>query len=188
MTQFQGFNQNGTMPTAILKPRATIAPTGVGVAPTQAVQAKPVKFELMPTAGRPADSWVNKDKDKEASLAAQQHQQNNADAQLAASQDSGSMICTRFYELGYMDAYTHALDEAFGEVARVYEPELMIWYNRYAPSIVRLMQGDGWFVRWLWKHFGKPWSYHMAHEMNPRLPDSKRGELLMRIGRFLCKL
>lgn len=188
MTQFQGFNQNGSLVGGVLNPRARISETGVGVAPPAQAAPKPIKFQLVPTAGKPASTWVNKDKDKEAALAAQQHQQNNADAQLQASQDGGSVLCTRFYEFGYMDVYTWSLDEAYGEVLQVYEPELMRWYNRHAPKLLFLMKRDGWFVRWLWRHFGKPWSEHMSHEMNPCLPDNRRGEILMNIGRFLCKL
>ena len=188
MTQFQGFNQQGTMQDAILNPRAKISSTGVGVAPPAQATPKPVKFQLIPTAGKPDPTWVNKDKDKEAALAAQQHQQNVSDAQLAASQDGGSVLCTRFYELGYMDVYTWSLDEAYGEVLRVYEPELMLWYNRHAPKLLWFIKRDGWFVRWLWRYFGKPWSRHMCHEMNPCLPDNRFGRLLTNIGRFLCKL
>jgi hypothetical protein len=188
MAQYQGFDQSGIMPSGILKPRATIAPTGVGVAPAQAAVVKPIKFELLPTEGKPAPGHINKDKDKETALAAQQHQQNVSDAQLQASQSGGSVICSRFYALGYMDIYSYALDDAFGQVLKVYEPELMAWYDRYAPCVVRFMRHDGWFVRWLWRHFGKHWSEHMRHEMNPCLPDNKRGALFMNIGRFLCKL
>lgn len=187
MNQFQGFDQKGTLPTGILKPRATISASGVAVAPKTTAQVDPIKFQLRPTAGRPGDNWVNKDKDKEAALEYQRRQLALQESQ-AGGGGGGSIICTRFYELGYMDVYSYALDDAFGEVLRVYEPELIDWYARHAPKVVRLMRRDGWFVRWLWRHFGKPWSDHMKHQMNPCLPDNKRGELLMNIGRFLCKL
>jgi len=185
-------NSDGSFSGAILKPRASIGSNGVASFPIKSPGSapKPIRFELTPVAGKPAPNFINKDKDREAALAAQARQQQISEEQLATSQNQGggSIICTRFYELGYMDVQSYALDEAFGVVIGVYEPELLTWYQRHAPKVVRLMHRDGWFVKWLWRHLGKPWSDHMKHQLNPCVPDNKRGEFLMNVGRFLCKL
>lgn len=97
-----------------------------------------------------------------------------------------SVICTEFYNQGYMPEDIYALDELFGESIRLNTPHIYDGYMSWAPYIVSMMQKSPMLTHLLWA-LGKPWSEEMAYEMGQG-ESNPVGKVLMKVGLSICSL
>lgn len=158
----------------------TILPTGLlSTASKPAYQPKPVVMSF-PSSGKPDPEHKNPDKELQRQKRIQQQQLEMQQQQSGG----GTVICTAYYDLGWMDEKTYQADELFGLILAKENPELMLWYWYHAPWWVAKMKYP-WFRKALW-WFVKPWAEHMAYEVGVRGKDNRVGKFLMRMGRILA--
>jgi hypothetical protein len=98
-------------------------------------------------------------------------------------ESGGKIICTRWYELGYMDEETYRADQAYGRWLIEHEREAMVGYLAYAPYIVRCMGNKTWQSKLFIKALGllvNPWAKAMSHFMGVHPTGSRFGALVMK--------
>jgi hypothetical protein len=93
----------------------------------------------------------------------------------------GTVICTKMYELGYMDKETYEADQLYGEQVAAENPELLAWYHSWAvPFVATLHKGTlkTKAVAWLTKH----WSSEMKARLGYIKSGTTIGKLIFAIG------
>ena len=119
---------------------------------------------------------------------------------------SGSIICTKLFELGLLDSKIYEADEAFGKMVREQNPKVYEGYIRWASIVVDWMNGSGPDIMfWIkdaelrkkkqqemvtkWTHrIATPWAEHMAYKMGAIEKDNKVGKFIMAVGFPICKV
>lgn len=102
-----------------------------------------------------------------------------------ASGGGGTVICTELHKQGFMDEETFQADQKFGAHLMKFNPDVMIGYWTVAQPIVALMKASRVFSR-LVNFFAAPWAKEMAHQVNPVLPGSRFGSVIMVGGLAFC--
>ncbi len=158
-----------------------------------------VDFGLNPEVGRPPDDWVNVDKDRaendrrykaEQDRIAAEQWRIEAEKKYPPHQpkQKGKVICTRMYELGYLEKHIYEADQLYGEIVYQTNPGFMAWYHENAGWWLEKMHGNTLssklFIKALWL-FVKPWSHQMAWYMGKTNTESKFGKLIMDIGNWI---
>ena len=105
--------------------------------------------------------------------------------QLQTARESGKIICTELYRQGLMDQATFEADQKFGAHLVKFNPDVMIGYWTVAAPIVALMKASHTFARVV-NFFAAPWAQEMAHRVNPSVPGSGFGSLIMAAGFAFC--
>jgi hypothetical protein len=103
----------------------------------------------------------------------------------------GSIICTRLYELGYMDSTTYAADSIYGCLTQAFEPDFYHWYLDFAKPIVANMHGktvaSRVFIQVI-RVFAEPWAKQMAFEIGVGKQASTLGKVVMVVGKLAYAL
>jgi len=89
-----------------------------------------------------------------------------------------SVLCTELNRQGY-------LPKKILRYAQIYkmrhiDDELFIGYLWWASKVVYLMQ-KSWLFTQIVRPFGVGWSYHMAHQIKPSIPDSTIGKYFLKV-------
>jgi len=106
-------------------------------------------------------------------------------SQLDIARSGGKIICTELHRQGLLDEKTYEVDQKFGQLMRIEQPEVMMGYWLVARPIVNLMQRSKLFTH-LIGFFAKPWANHMVYLMGATSKDSRFGKLIMTIGKPIC--
>lgn len=115
------------------------------------------------------------------------------------------IICAKLYEFGLMDSNIWAADQAYGRWLRQKDKAVYRGYVRWARIVTAWMDGKGPdYMFWIKDadkrsvaqkaaitkmaiDIGTPWSEHMAWLMGARPQDNLRGNVLMTIGKPICR-
>lgn len=101
----------------------------------------------------------------------------------------GSIICTRLFELGLMDAETYKLDSEFGAQVRKTHMEVYAGYITLATPIVKLMHREDWIGKAsvsIVKVFALPWANEMARRLGAERKFNLFGWMVMEVGSKVC--
>lgn len=116
------------------------------------------------------------------------------------------IICTKLYELGYLDHTIYDLDQKFGDLLVKNNPDVYNGYISWAQTVVDWMEGNGpQFMFWIkdksdrqqaimnlttkWAvEIATPWAKHMAHVMEKEHAKNTTGKFLMFVGKPVCKM
>lgn len=105
----------------------------------------------------PIDTTVGKNQLKTTPTAS------NANVPVAASSSSGSsVLCTAYYDLGFMDRDTWMADELYGAALIKTDKRFLAWYHSWARSLVPVVYNNPTFAFLLWHGIVKHWAIHMA--------------------------
>jgi hypothetical protein len=107
-------------------------------------------------------------------------------AQLAASQQGGKVICAELGRQGYLDAKTLKADAEFGRMIYLVEPEVMHGYWKLALPVVGLMKKSKAFT-WAVSLIAKPWARYMAYMMGASEKGSFFGMIIHTVGKPVCR-
>jgi hypothetical protein len=106
--------------------------------------------------------------------------------QTAPASSGGSVICTYYHDIGWMDDETYKADSVYGDSVWAKNPEFMAWYWSWAYNFVGWL-GGGEFRHWFFWPLVFFWSKQMKHEILHTSP-SNTGKAIMFIGEFAFKV
>lgn len=99
----------------------------------------------------------------------------------------GKVICTELHRQGFISTRILGLDAAYAH--QTIDRNTFRGYWLWSEPYVRLMQNEvyGNIFTWLIKPFGIAWAYHLAHQLDEEIPDSKLGWFLQSLGVPICR-
>jgi hypothetical protein len=103
----------------------------------------------------------------------------------------GKVICTALHNKGLLDSRIYELDEAYGQIVRATNPDLMIGYHKLAKPFAAYIQKDtplAITARYAVAPFARAWAQEMAHTMRPdEFKGSLLGKAIMAITYPVCE-
>jgi len=99
----------------------------------------------------------------------------------------GCVICTELHRQGTMAERIWRSDQAFGRQLWMSDPDVMVGYHAWAPTVVHLMKSST-TVSSLVALFVLPWAKEMAYRMGVETSGSLFGRGLMRVGVPTCRV
>ncbi len=104
----------------------------------------------------------------------------------ASGSGGGSVICTYYHDIGWMDEETYRLDSLYGEMMWLENPEFIAWYWSWAYYFVGWL-GKGELRTWLFWPLVYFWSQQMKSELNLTKPNVI-GKSILCIGKLAFKV
>ncbi len=98
----------------------------------------------------------------------------------------GSVICTELYRQGLMPERVWRADQAFGRRLSVSDPNTVVGYHAWAPTVVHLMKSSSIATSFV-ALFALPWAKEMAYRMGVETTGSLFGRTVMYIGMPICR-
>lgn len=103
----------------------------------------------------------------------------------------GKVICTALHNKGLLDSRIYELDEAYGQIVRATNPNLMVGYHKLAKPFAAYIQKDtplAITARYAVAPFARAWAQEMAHTMRPKeFKGSLLGKAIMAITYPVCE-
>jgi hypothetical protein len=103
----------------------------------------------------------------------------------------GKVICTALHNKGLLDSRIYELDEAYGQIVRATNPDLMVGYHKLAKPFAAYIQKDtplAITARYAVAPFARAWAQEMAHTMRPdEFKGSLLGKAIMAITYPVCE-
>ena len=110
-----------------------------------------------------------------------------APTQQPAQSSGGSVICTYYHSIGWMDSNTYAADEFYGKIKELENYHFMMWYRSWAIPFVYKLSNSVLLTYLCW-----PLVYCWAKEMEREIYGNTRGSIigagLMKLGNLMYKL
>lgn len=142
---------------------------------------------------KPAPDHINPDKEamrqrkiQQQQLAMQQEQMDDA------GKGGGSVICTRYFEHGYLDEHVFSADCVFADRLMLENPAFIAWYWSWGiPFVNTVLHGQTKLSRlaiWLGSPLCKAWAQEMAFQVGAVHKGSRVGKWMMKTGQFIFKL
>lgn len=130
-------------------------------------QPKPIKLQFQ-QAGHPHPLHTNPDKARQEDIEYRERMYNLQVQGQKNSGGGGTIICTRLHALGLLSDEVYEADKQYGQVVKLFQPELMRWYHSWAPCVVKRLNLDTWHG-WVFTHciaaLARPWAQEMAYRM-----------------------
>lgn len=179
MKQFTGFSQQGTIPGGPSFNSSGLINRALQNRTPNKVQVGFVDAN----AQAPDPSHVNIDKQAAADAAYRQQ---------ALNQGGGggmSVICTRYYQLGFLPEAIYKADMAYGRIMCVENPKLMNWYWSWAiPFVEKYMHDKTLFSRIVINLFWpicKEWTTEIAYQSGAVKKGSYFGKIIIRLSKII---
>lgn len=99
----------------------------------------------------------------------------------------GCVICTELHRQGVMTDHVWRADQAFGRQLWISDPDVMVGYHAWAPTVVGLMKSSSTVTSFV-ALFVLPWAKEMAYRMGVETTGSSFGSTMMRIGVPICRV
>lgn len=100
---------------------------------------------------------------------------------------TGKIICTELHRQGMMTNDVFDADQAYGRIMWVADPDVMVGYHLWAPTIVRWMQSSR-FVTAVTIIIAMTWARQMAFVMGVEEKGTIRGAAIMAAGKWFCRV
>lgn len=160
---------------------------------TKTYTPKPISMRFN-AANKPAPDHVNHDKEAMRQRRIQNNQLAMQQQQMEDAQDAGGgkVICTRYYEFGYLDEHVYAADSILGDRLMIENPAFVAWYWSWGiPFVNTVLHGQTKLSRlaiWLGSPLCKAWAQEMAFQVGAVHKGSRVGKWMMKTGQFIFKL